>query len=126
MEVVSEASAGRLDRVWAATAAAGAAVLGAAPHVLHHVGPLTGAVLVSGATGSVLFAVVGFALAIPLLIKLHRRHGSWLAPALAAGLMAVAFVFSTVVLGPLIAGDQNAAPATDGGATGPTHEAHHE
>lgn len=54
---------------------AGAGLLGAAPHVLHHVGPLAGAALLAGATGKILFAVLGFVLIIPMMIKMHRISG---------------------------------------------------
>lgn len=55
-------------------------VLGVLPHVLHHVGPLAGAALLTGAGGTALFAVIGFMLTIPLLL----RFGSWIAPAVAS------------------------------------------
>ena len=41
----------QLDGARAAVAAVGAAALGAAPHVLHHAGPLAGAALFAGAAG---------------------------------------------------------------------------
>jgi hypothetical protein len=62
----------------------GAAVLGAAPHVLHHVGPLAGAALLAGATGKLLFGALGFLLAVPMLRRLRRRTGSWRVPGGAA------------------------------------------
>jgi hypothetical protein len=43
-------------RVRTTARAVAVAVLGAAPHVLHHAGPLAGAALLAGATGRVLFA----------------------------------------------------------------------
>jgi len=91
----------------AATSASGviAAIAGIAPHVLHHVGFLAGIGFVSGATGTALFAVLGFALAIPLLVRLHRRFGTWLAPAIALAVMAAAFAFSALVIGPAISGE---------------------
>ena len=36
----------------------GAAVLGAAPHVLHHAGPLAGAALLAGVSGKLLFGAL--------------------------------------------------------------------
>lgn len=79
-----------LARVRAAAAAAGAVVLGAAPHVLHHVGPLAGAALLAGATGKLLFGALGLLLALPLLRRLRRRtsSGAWLSRA--AGCSSVA------------------------------------
>lgn len=41
-----------LTTAWNAVTAAVGAVMGLLPHLLHHVGPLGGAVLVTGATGS--------------------------------------------------------------------------
>ena len=70
-----------LDRVRATLAAVGAAVLGAAPHVLHHAGPLAGAALLAGVSGKLLFGALGFLLAIPMLRRLRRRHDSWAVPA---------------------------------------------
>ena len=78
------------------------AVSGVAPHVLHHVGPLAGTALVSGAFGSVLFGAVGFALTVPLLIKLKRRFGTWAAPSIALAIFVVIFTISTLWIGPLI------------------------
>ena len=54
-----------VERVRAAVPAGGAAVLGAAPHVLHHLGPLAGAALLAGVTGKLLFGALGFLLAVP-------------------------------------------------------------
>ena len=48
-----------LERVRATFAAVGAAVLGAAPHVLHHAGPLAGAALLAGVGGKLLFGALG-------------------------------------------------------------------
>lgn len=67
-----------LDRVGATLAAVGAAVLGAAPHVLHHAGPLAGAALLAGVGGRLLFGALGLLLTIPML---RRRHDSWAVPA---------------------------------------------
>ena len=102
-------------RVRAAIAVLGAAVLGAAPHVLHHVGPLAGAALLAGASGKVLFGALGFALAVPMLRRLRRRTGSWRVPGGVLALMAVMFTFATFVIGPALTGAdggrQSAAPS---------------
>ena len=112
-----------LTRLRAAVAALGAAVLGAAPHVLHHAGPLAGAAVLAGATGKLLFGAVGFLLAIPMLRRLHRRHGSWTVPGGAFAMMAVVFTFSAFVIGPAVAPDPTApAPPNVSEAD---HEAHH-
>jgi hypothetical protein len=70
------ASRSRLERMRAAVAAVGATLLGAAPHVLHHVGPVAGAAVLAGASGKLLFGALGFLLAVPMLRGLHRRHGA--------------------------------------------------
>lgn len=77
------------------------AVSGVAPHVLHHVGPLAGAALLAGATGRVLFFVLGLVVATPMLIRLYRRFGSWTAPTLALALFALTYTVSTLFIGPL-------------------------
>jgi hypothetical protein len=79
-----------------------AAITGAAPHVLHHVGPLAGTALVAGAGGRALFGVAGFVATIPLLRRLRRRTGSWRAPALALAAFAAIYTVSTLVVGPAI------------------------
>jgi hypothetical protein len=103
----------------------GAAVLGATPHVLHHVGPLAGAALLAGATGKLLFGALGLLLAVPMLLRLHRRHGSWAVPAGALALMAVVFTFSTFVLGPAITGDGTESSAPPAGVSPAEHKTHH-
>jgi hypothetical protein len=119
-------------RVRAALAAGGAAVLGTAPHVLHHVGPLAGAALLAGAAGKVLFGALGFLLAVPMLRRLRRRTGSWRVPGSVLALMAIAFTFSTFVIGPALTGgderDASPTPATTVPAAPPgddAHESHH-
>lgn len=98
-----------LADAWSAVTAAVGAVMGLLPHLLHHVGVWGGAVLVSGATGNVLFAVLGIALSLPLLRRLRRRFGTWKAPALALAVFTVMFSLSAFVIGPAISGD-DAAP----------------
>jgi hypothetical protein len=82
-----------------------AGVLGLAPHVLHHVGPIAGAALITGVGGTIVFAVLGFLLTIPFLLRLRRRFGTWRAPAIALAVFAAMFAFSTFVLGPVLFGD---------------------
>jgi hypothetical protein len=95
-----------LASAWNAVTAAIGAVMGLLPHVLHHVGLLGGAVLVSGATGNVLFAVLGIVFSLPLLRRLHRRFGTWKAPTLALGVFTLMFSLSAFVIGPAISGDE--------------------
>ena len=117
---------GPLRSVWTAVNAVTGAVVGIAPHVLHHVGPLVGTALVSGAGGTALFGVAGLLASVPTLIKLRRRFRSWWAPGIALLVFVAAFVVSTTVVGPLIRGDDAGTPS------GPTqtqlpvgHDQHH-
>ena len=114
----------RVARLWGGLAAAWGGLLGLLPHVLHHVGPLAGAVILAGATGRVLFAVIGFVAAIPFLRRLYRRFATWKAPAVALAAFALMFAFSSFLIGPTISGG--------GGSSGPSighqgggHEGHH-
>jgi hypothetical protein len=116
-----------LASAWNAVTAALGAVMGLLPHVLHHVGLLGGAVLVSGATGNVLFAVLGIVFSLPLLRRLHRRFGTWKAPALALGVFALMFSLSAFVLGPAISGDEPDPGPVPVQTPGPSdHGSHHE
>ena len=111
---------GWLARIGAAFTAAVGVVAGAAPHVLHHVGPIAGAALLAGTGGTLLFGVIGFVLTIPMLLRLRRRFGTWAAPAVALALFAVAFTVSTLWIGPAIRG------GSGGSAEQPVdHPSHH-
>lgn len=91
-----------IGRARAALAAAGAAVLGIAPHVLHHAGPLAGAAILGGVSGRLLFAALGFAATAPMLRRIHRRTGSWRLPGALLALMAVAFTASSLLVAPAL------------------------
>lgn len=111
------------QQIWVGISSAGAVVLGVAPHVLHHVGLLAGA-LFAGAGGSLLFGAVGFLAAIPFLLRIHRRTGTWGTPAVLLALFALIFSISTFVVGPAIttspskksspASEQTGQPTTPG------------
>jgi hypothetical protein len=96
------------------------AVLGLAPHVLHHIGLLAGTALVAGSGGTALFAVVGLVASIPLLLRLRKRFGTWKAPALGLAAFAAMFAFSAFVIGPAINGEFSSpspiAPTVDHGS----------
>ncbi len=96
----------RGPRIRQALAAAWGAVIGVAPHVLHHVGPLAGAAILAGTGGRLLFFAIGLGAATPMLVRLRRRFRTWAAPAVAVGFFVVAFLVSSVVLGPLISGSE--------------------
>ena len=99
------------------------AVVGLAPHVLHHVGLLAGTALVAGSGGTALFAVIGLLASIPLLLRLHRRFGTLKAPAVGLAVFAAMFALSAFVVGPAISGGQS----TNSSPTGPSieHSSHH-
>lgn len=117
---------GWVGRVKAVAAGVSAGLLGAAPHVLHHVGPLAGAAVLAGATGKLIFGIVGFVAMIPLFRKLHRKSGGWQVPTLALAAMSVIFLFSTFVIGPALTGndDDSIQPIPQGGRE--AHESHHD
>ena len=96
-------------------------------------GPLAGAALFAGVGGSLLFGALGFALAIPFLLRMRRRFGSWRVPAAALAVFATAFSISTFVIGPAITGNggddasTQAQPQRQGQpASEDEHEAHHQ
>jgi len=106
-------------RAWSAALALWGAFIGVLPHVLHHVGPLAGAALLAGAAGTVLFAAIALAASVPLLLRIYRRFGTWVAPATALAVMAAAFSLSSFVIGPAITGGGESTPQPAG------HDAHH-
>lgn len=79
-------------------------VLGIAPHVMHHIGLLAGAALVTGASGNLLFYVVGLLFSVPMLMRLHRRFRTWWAPTIALVVFTALFSLSAFVVGPAISG----------------------
>jgi hypothetical protein len=93
---------GRLRVWWHAVVGVIGVITGVAPHVLHHVGLLAGTALVAGAGGTTLFAVVGLAASVPLLLRLRRRFHTWWAPAIGLTVFATMFAISTLVIGPAI------------------------
>ncbi len=106
---MSESVAGQqrlLSRAWNGLVALWGVITGLAPHVLHHVGPLAGGALLSGATGRATFAVVALVVSIPLLLRLRRRSQSWVAPAIALVVFVVMFLLSSLVVGPAITTDE--------------------
>lgn len=106
-------------RAWSPVLAVWGAFIGVLPHVLHHVGPLAGAALLAGAAGTALFAAIALAASVPLLLRIYRRFGTWMAPATALVVMAAAFSLSSFVIGPAISGDESSPQQPAG------HDAHH-
>ena len=92
-------------RLLGGLSAAVGTVAGITPHVLHHIGPIAGAAILTGSEGSALFGAIGFALTLPMLIRLKKRFDSWAAPGVALALFAIMFTISTLWIGPAIRGD---------------------
>lgn len=110
-------------RVWGSILASWAVVTGVAPHVLHHVGPLAGAALLAGAVGKAIFVALGLLLSVPMLRRLYRRFGTFVAPALAIAVFAGIFTFSSLVIAPRLTGSDG---SQQPGIEQPSdHESHH-
>lgn len=77
---------------------------GLLPHVLHHAGLLVGTALIAGSVGTALFGALGFLASIPMLLRLHRRFGTWKAPVIGLIAFSLMFLLSTFVLGPVMRG----------------------
>ena len=122
---------GKLASVWDAICAVIGAVMGLLPHVLHHIGLIAGAALLTGATGNVLFFALGLVFSIPLLRRLYRRFHNWRAPVIAIAIFAAMFSLSAFVVGPAITGDSSPAKAPTAPSRTPTqtptesHSEHH-
>ena len=96
---------GRLGAVRDTVGAVVGAVLGLAPHVLHHVGLIAGTAFVAGAGGNALLYVIGLLLSLPMLVRLYRRFDTWVAPAIATTVFTAMFLLSALVVGPAITGN---------------------
>lgn len=118
------------SRVVGIVGSAWAALMGALPHVLHHVGPLAGAAFVAGTTGTIVFGLLAFAFTIPMLVRIRRHRGSWRLPlALLATFIAV-WAASTWLVGPWVqdqlADEPPVAERESGDTPDPDdHDAHH-
>ena len=121
-----DSSPGTVDRkrrtVWTVISGGLGGIVGLAPHVLHHIGPLVGTALVAGAGGTALFGVLGLVASVPMLIKLRRRFSNWWAPGIALGVFTAMFLVSSFVIGPLISAPDN--PATPS-MSDSGHASHH-
>ena len=120
-----------LGTIWAGARAAVGALMGLAPHVMHHIGFLAGAAILTGFLGNAVLYVAGLLLSIPLLRRLRRRFGTWKAPAIGVVIFSALFAFSTFVLGPLFnpdprSGEEPAAPAPSATPAAEEHDGHHE
>ncbi|MGZ9882457.1 hypothetical protein ACXN1G_00685 [Rhodococcus ruber] len=111
---------GALAAVWNAVSGAIGAVMGLVPHVLHHVGLIAGAALVTGAGGNLLFFGLGVVFSIPMLRRLYRRFHTWKAPAIALVVFAGMFALSAFVIGPALTGNTSDDPSELPGQTSAT------
>jgi len=108
--------------VWTVLSGSLGGIVGLAPHVLHHIGPLVGTALVAGAGGTALFGVLGLVASVPMLIKLRRKFSNWWAPGIALGAFTAMFLISSFVVGPLISSpDTPSSP----GVSEDNHLGHH-
>ena len=122
-ETTADATIDRKRRtIWTVLSGGLGEIVGLAPHVLHHIGPLVGTALVAGAGGTALFGVLGLVASVPMLIKLKRRFSNWWAPGIALGVFTAMFLISSFVVGPLISAPDK--PATPG-VSQIDHGAHH-
>ena len=117
--------------LWAGTRATVGALMGLAPHVMHHIGFLAGAAFLTGFLGNSLLYVVGLLLSIPLLRRLRRRFGTRKAPAIGVAVFTALFALSAFVIGPLFnpatsSEPDTPTPAASASTTGTEdHEGHH-
>lgn len=88
--------------------AAVGSVLAIVPHVMHHIGLLAGAALITGASGNALLYAVGLLFSVPMLRRLHRRFRTPWAPAIAVAIFTGLFSLSAFVIGPAISGSDEA------------------
>ncbi len=103
--------------------------MGLVPHVLHHVGLIAGAAVLTGALGNSVLYVVGLLLSIPLLRRLRSRFGTGWAPALGVALFTALFALSAFVVGPRLGGADAPAPTpaipSPSVTTPAEHDGHH-
>jgi len=129
-QVVASASStgpekpGRRARVGAALSGTFGTVAGVAPHVLHHVGPIASAAILTGAGGTLLFGALGFVFMVPMLLRFKRRSGTWLAPAMALAAFALMFTVSTLWIGPAIRDAMSDGDSASQTMDHTTHEGH--
>lgn len=117
----------RLRALRDAAGAVAGAVMGLLPHVMHHIGLIAGAALVTGVAGNAAFFVIGLLLSLPLLRRLHRRFRTLWAPAIAVAAFTALFSLSAFVIGPALTGGSVTGnpPGAPASTTVDDHAAHH-
>lgn len=119
---ITPSTPNRLSALWEARVGGIGLVMGLLPHVLHHVGFFVGTALIAGSGGTAIFGLLGLLLSLPMLMRLHKRFGTWKAPAIALAIFTAMFTISTYVIGPSMSGTGNSGPSSV-----PTidHNSHH-
>jgi len=114
---------GRRTRLGPALSGTFGTMAGITPHVLHHLGPIAGAAILTGVGGTLFFGALGLLFMIPMLVRFKRRSGHWLAPAIALTVFILMFSASTLWIGPAIrtALGSSGSPTMDPAA----HQSHH-
>lgn len=115
----------RLRALWNALVAGIGLLVGLLPHVLHHVTLLAGTALVAGSGGTALFGALGFVASAPFLWRLHRRFGTWRAPAIGLLIFVAMFSLSTFVIGPAISAAGGGSGVQPGPVPSVNHDGHH-
>ncbi|HEX2704561.1 MAG TPA: hypothetical protein VHM65_02290 [Candidatus Lustribacter sp.] len=96
------------------------------PHVMHHIGLLAGAALLTGVVGSAVLYALGILLSIPMLRRLHTRFGTRWAPAVGVAVFTGLFALSAFVIGPAISVTASTPPAPTAPTVAPdVHTGHH-
>lgn len=116
---------GRLAAPWQTATAVVGALLGLVPHVLHHIGLIAGAALITGVTGNTVLLLLGLVFSVPLLRRLYRRFHTWRAPAVAIAVFAALFSLSTYVIGPALGADPSSDEAPHPESPVGEHGQHH-
>ena len=115
----------RLRIVRDAAGAVLGAIMGVLPHALHHIGLIAGTALVAGAGGTALFFALGLLFSIPMLRRIHRRFGTWVAPAAAIGVFSAMFALSAFVIGPALTGSDQSESVVPTQVPASQHFQHH-
>ena len=106
-----------------ALGAAVGTVLALVPHLMHHLGLLAGAALITGASGNALLYAVGLLFTVPMLRRLRRRFRTLWAPVIAVAVFTGLFALSAFVIGPAISGRDAAPQPPNPGRTYPSPDA---
>ncbi|AXG15457.1 hypothetical protein DN585_14230 [Intrasporangium calvum] len=117
-----------LRSAWATIRAGLGAALGILPHVMHHVGLLAGAALLTGALGNGILYGVGLLMSIPLLRRLRSRFRTVWAPVVGVAVFTGLFSLSAFVIGPAIGSGGADVPVeapTPTVTTSDGHDVHH-